>query len=180
MYLFCREFTAKKLLRLYVLLRKRWSKAIPLRHEGAKRERTYIFYSFLTSWVDWVVSVASRPPFTSEKGPPVPTGQKAGRGFRAGLDTEARGKILSVFLGSNRGVQSVVRHYTDWATPDTFLLISKIWNITACFMRSILVTTLPVNITVIYQKTHLWYIKNWSCLNYQINPAIKILQINTA
>jgi hypothetical protein len=33
-------------------------------------------------------------------------------GLRAGLDTEARGKILCLCH-----VQSVVRHYTDWATP---------------------------------------------------------------
>jgi hypothetical protein len=37
-------------------------------------------------------------------------------GLRAGLDTEARGKILYLCRGSNLDrpvVQSVVRHYTD-------------------------------------------------------------------
>jgi hypothetical protein len=37
-------------------------------------------------------------------------------GLRAGLDTEARGKILCLCRGSNPDcpvVQSVVRHYTD-------------------------------------------------------------------
>jgi hypothetical protein len=41
-------------------------------------------------------------------------------GPRAGLDTEARGKILCLCQGSNLDrpvVQSVARHYTDWATP---------------------------------------------------------------
>jgi hypothetical protein len=41
-------------------------------------------------------------------------------GLRAGLDTEVRGKIICPCRGSNPDrpvVQSVVRHYTDWATP---------------------------------------------------------------
>jgi hypothetical protein len=41
-------------------------------------------------------------------------------GFRAGLDTEVRGKILCPCRGSNPDrpvIQSVVRHYTDSATP---------------------------------------------------------------
>jgi hypothetical protein len=47
-------------------------------------------------------------------------------GLRAGLDTEARGKILCPCRGSNPYrpvVQSVVRHYTNWATP-----ASSYWN----------------------------------------------------
>jgi hypothetical protein len=41
-------------------------------------------------------------------------------GLRAGLDTKARGKILCLCRGLNPDrpvVQSVVRHYTDRATP---------------------------------------------------------------
>jgi hypothetical protein len=41
-------------------------------------------------------------------------------GLRAGLDTEVRGKILCPYRRSNPDwpvVQSVVRHYTYWATP---------------------------------------------------------------
>jgi hypothetical protein len=41
-------------------------------------------------------------------------------GPRAGLDTEARGKILCPCRGSNPDrpvVQPVVRHYTAWANP---------------------------------------------------------------
>jgi hypothetical protein len=52
------------------------------------------------------------------KGPPVPIVQEAGP--RAGLDTEASGKILCPHRGSNPDrpvVQSVVRHYTAWANP---------------------------------------------------------------
>jgi hypothetical protein len=41
-------------------------------------------------------------------------------GLRAGLDTKVRGKIRFLYRGSNPdrpAVQSVVRHYTDCATP---------------------------------------------------------------
>jgi hypothetical protein len=37
-------------------------------------------------------------------------------GFRAGLDTETRRKVLSPCRCRTPVVQSVVRHYTDWAT----------------------------------------------------------------
>jgi hypothetical protein len=38
-------------------------------------------------------------------------------GVRAGLDTEARGRIFTSAGDRKRAVQSVVRHYTDSATP---------------------------------------------------------------
>jgi hypothetical protein len=41
-------------------------------------------------------------------------------GLRAGLETEVRGKVLCPCRGTNSDrpvVQSVARHYTDWATP---------------------------------------------------------------
>jgi hypothetical protein len=61
----------------------------------------------------WVVSVTPRPRFT-------PGTHCTGGwvGPRAGLDTEARGKILCPCRGSNFDlpvVQPVVRHYTVWA-----------------------------------------------------------------
>jgi hypothetical protein len=37
--------------------------------------------------------------------------------LRAGLDTEARGKIFASAEDQSPVVQSVVRHYTDWANP---------------------------------------------------------------
>jgi hypothetical protein len=49
-------------------------------------------------------------------------------GPRAGLDTDGRGKIISFCRWSNPDrpvVQSVVRHYTDWATPDPIKWIQK-------------------------------------------------------
>jgi hypothetical protein len=92
------------------------------RHGGDWGERRYSSYSFTTSAQyrgEWSASRPGRvlPP---GKGPPVPIGQEAGGGPRAGLDTEVRGKILCSCRRSNPDrpvVQSVVRHYTAWATP---------------------------------------------------------------
>jgi hypothetical protein len=47
------------------------------------------------------------------KGPPVPIGQEAGGGGRAGLDTEARGKILCPCRGSNPKKKNFVEPYID-------------------------------------------------------------------
>jgi hypothetical protein len=68
-------------------------------------ERRYSFYSFLTSALDWGEWLASRPGLALPpgKGPPVPIGQEAGWSLRAGLDAEARGKILCLCRGSNPG-----------------------------------------------------------------------------
>jgi hypothetical protein len=55
-------------------------------------------------------------------------------GLRAGLDTEARGKILCLCQGSNpnRPInQSVVRHYTNWATQVTYILCLIHYRLTA-------------------------------------------------
>jgi hypothetical protein len=70
----------------------------------------------------WVVSVTPRPRLS-------PGGRTSGThctggwlGPRAGLDTEARGKILCLCLESNLDrpvLQPVARHYTDWATQLT-------------------------------------------------------------
>jgi hypothetical protein len=93
----------------------------PTRHGGAWGERRYTSYSFSTSELDGGEWSASRPSRT------LPWGKDAGthctggwEGLRASLDTEDRGKILCPCRGSNPDrpvVQSVVRHYTDWATP---------------------------------------------------------------
>jgi hypothetical protein len=50
-------------------------------------------------------------------------------GPRAGLDTEARGKILCPRRESNPDspvVQPVVRHYTAWANPAPLLVLGKL------------------------------------------------------
>jgi hypothetical protein len=68
----------------------------------------------------WVVSITPRPLFTPGERTPGThcTGGWVGPG--AGLDTEAREKILCPCRGSNPDrpvVQPVVRHYTAWANP---------------------------------------------------------------
>jgi hypothetical protein len=64
-------------------------------------------------------------------------------GPRAGLDTEARGKILCPCRGSNPDrpiVQTVVRHYTDWATRGhvtsvkSDLMIKNSWHFRVLYM----------------------------------------------
>jgi hypothetical protein len=72
------------------------------RHEGAWGERRYSFYSFLTSALDGGEWSASRPDraLSRERTPGAHcTGGWVG--LRAGLDTEARGKILCPCRGSN-------------------------------------------------------------------------------
>jgi hypothetical protein len=102
--------------------KRKQSKAVPLHAtEVLRGERRYSFYSFLTSALDggeWSVSRPGRalprgkdpryPLYRTEGGPQSRSGH---RGYR---------KILCPCRGSNPDrtvIQSVVRHYTDWATP---------------------------------------------------------------
>jgi hypothetical protein len=91
------------------------AKTVP---QHATKERKYSSYSFSTSALDGVGWSASRPGRTLApgKGPP---GNHCTGGWvcsRAGLDTEATGKILCLCRESNLErpvVQPVARHYTD-------------------------------------------------------------------
>jgi hypothetical protein len=81
----------------------------------------YSSYSFTTSALDGVSGQRHAPtalcPVERTPGTHCTEGWV---GLRAGLDTETRGKILCLCQGSNPDrpvVQSVVKHYTDWATP---------------------------------------------------------------
>jgi hypothetical protein len=77
---------------------------------GAWVERRYSSYTVSTLVLDGGEWLASRP---GRALPPVPIRP------RAGLDTEATGKIIYLCWGSNldhRVVQPVARNYTDWAT----------------------------------------------------------------
>jgi hypothetical protein len=74
------------------------------RHVGAKRERRYSSYSFMTSALEGGEWPVSRP------GRGLPPGMDSVThwtgvcvGLRAGLDTEARGKIIFPCRGSNPG-----------------------------------------------------------------------------
>jgi hypothetical protein len=85
---------------------------------GGEEVYLLLILDLVTRW-EWVVSVTPRPRFTPRERTPG-THCTGGRvGPTAGLDTEARGKILYLWQGSNLVrpiVQSVARHYTDWAT----------------------------------------------------------------
>jgi hypothetical protein len=91
------------------------------RHGGACGEGKYSSYSFLTSALDegdWSASRLGRALPWERTPDTLCTG--AWVSLRAGLDTKARGKILCPCRASNPDrpvVQSVVSHYTDWATP---------------------------------------------------------------
>jgi hypothetical protein len=97
-------------------------KAVPQHtHGGARGERMYSSYSFTTWAQDGGEWSASRP---GRALPPGPTVQVRSRvAPRAGLDSEVREKILYLRRGSNLDrtvVQSVARHYTDWAISARF------------------------------------------------------------
>jgi hypothetical protein len=88
---------------------------IPWRHRG---ERRYSFYSIMTSALDggWVVSITPQPRFAAGERTPSIHWTGGWVGHRAGLYTEARGKILFPCRGSNLDCpvfQSVARHYTS-------------------------------------------------------------------
>jgi hypothetical protein len=85
----------------------------PLRHSGAKGERRYSSYSFLTSALDRVSGqrYASAAVYPGKMAPG--THWIGGWvGPRAGLDTEARGKIFESAGDQTPVVQFEVRHYT--------------------------------------------------------------------
>jgi hypothetical protein len=76
-------------------------------------ERRYSFYSFLTSALNGVSGQYRALAMLYLRGndPRYPLDRRLG-GPRAGLDTEARGKILCLFWGSNTDhpvIQSVVK-----------------------------------------------------------------------
>jgi hypothetical protein len=104
-------------------------KAIPLHAMEALGGRGYIApNSFPTSALDGGEWSASRPgrAFTPEERTPGTQCTGGWVGPRAGLDTEARGKILCPCRWSNPDltvVQPVVRHYTAWAIPAPCIII---------------------------------------------------------
>jgi hypothetical protein len=93
------------------------SKAVPLRHAGAKGERKYSSYSFLTSALDGESGQrhASTALYPRERTPD--TYWIGGwMGLRAGLNTEARGKVLFLCRGSNLCRPVCSHALTDWDT----------------------------------------------------------------
>jgi hypothetical protein len=91
------------------------------RHGGAWGERRYSSYQFLTSALDGSEWSASRPgrPLPPGKVPPVPIVQEAGWAPEPVWTQRLEGKSSASVGVRTPVVQSVVRHYTDWATPRT-------------------------------------------------------------
>jgi hypothetical protein len=122
------------------------------RHRGACGERWYSSYSFTTSALDGGELSASRPGRAFTPGERTSGTHCTGGwvGPRAGLNTEARGKILCPRRGSNPDrpvVQPVVRHYTAWATR---LLInpSTLHNNSHIYKNNNVRVVMAVNITM--------------------------------
>jgi hypothetical protein len=85
-------------------------------------------------------------------------------GLRAGLDTEARGNILCPCQVSNLDrpvVQSLVRHYTDWATPVP-IYMKTFSNKSSCKQRTIfLIITVRLLFPVVHRKWILYQYRKW-------------------
>jgi hypothetical protein len=95
----------------------RWSDPAT-RHGGAWSERKYSSYSFLTSELDGGEWSASRPgrALPPGKEPAVPIVQEAGWAPEL-VQTQMQLKSFASVGDRTPVVQSVVWHYTDWATP---------------------------------------------------------------
>jgi hypothetical protein len=91
---------------------------------GGEKVQLIFIHDHGTRWGEWTASRPGRAFTPGERTP----GTHCTGGWvdpRAGLDTEARGKILCPRRGSNTDrpvVQPVVRHYTAWANPAPGLL----------------------------------------------------------
>jgi hypothetical protein len=87
-------------------------------HAGAKMGRRYSSYSFLTWILDGVSGQRHAPASLYPRELTPGTNCTGGWvGLRARLDTEARETILCFSRDRTPVVKSVVRHYTDWASP---------------------------------------------------------------
>jgi hypothetical protein len=101
-------------------LKEQKSKAVPLHAmEAPGGEKRYSSYLFSTSALDGGEWSASRPgrALPPGNGPQVPIGQEAGWAPEL-VWTQRIEETSSASVGDRTPVvQSVVRHYTDWATP---------------------------------------------------------------
>jgi hypothetical protein len=112
----CSEKSYQRTVNLYVNVK---SKAVPVRHAGAKGERSYSSYSFLISALDGSelsVSPSGRTLFRGND----PAIHCIGGwvGIRIGLDREATGKVLFLCRGLNpsRPVCSQTLHWLSYHT----------------------------------------------------------------
>jgi hypothetical protein len=105
---------------------------VPLRSiEAHLGDRRYSSYSFLTSAPEGVEWSASRPgrALPPEKEPPVPVAQEAGWAPEPVWTQRLEEKYSASVGDRTPAVQSVVRHYTDWATPALLIKIRVICDI---------------------------------------------------
>jgi hypothetical protein len=109
------------------------------RHGDAMGERMHSSYSFTTSALDGGEWSASRPgrALAPGKGPPVPIVHEAGWASEPVWTQRLEEKSFRLCRGSNldrRVVQSVVRHYTDWATrlTSTRYVFSNLMSYVEC------------------------------------------------
>jgi hypothetical protein len=88
------------------------SKAVPLlpMHKLWGKGAIAPTHSWPRHYMGWVVSVTCWPRFGPGESTPGTHRRGGWVGLRAGLDTEARGKIFFSCRGSSPAVQSVVRH----------------------------------------------------------------------
>jgi hypothetical protein len=114
------QFMTTRLYTLYLARRvkQKQSRYTPWRRLGERKNSSY---SFTTSALDGGEWSASRPvhALPPGKGPPVPIVQEV-RWAPEPVWTQSIGKILCPYRGSKLDrpvVQSVARHYTDWANP---------------------------------------------------------------
>jgi hypothetical protein len=110
------------IMRSFIIRKKvKLSHYTPWRHMGGGR---YSSNSFLTSALDEGEWSASRPgrALTPGKGPPVLIVQEAGWAPEPVWTQRLQEKSSASFGDRTPGVQSVVRHYTDWATPAPFII----------------------------------------------------------
>jgi hypothetical protein len=106
------------------------SKAVPLpqcKFQRGEKVQCILILDIGTRWGDWSAS-QTLCPLLPGKVLHFPLYRRL-LSLRAGLDSEARGKILCLFQGWKPVVQSVVRHYTDWATWAAIkhYMLLKIW-----------------------------------------------------
>jgi hypothetical protein len=120
-----------------------------------------------------VVSVTPRPLFSPGERTPGTLCTGGWVGPRAGLDTEARGKILCPCRRSNPdrlGVQPVVRHYTAWATPAP----TTLWKleVNCSVNRSTLMIPILNHMRLLDDEgsTHLWNVSLLQQDNTALHP----------
>jgi hypothetical protein len=114
------------------------SRYTPWRRMWGEEVQLLLILNLGTRW-GWVESVTPRPRFPPGERTPGTHWIGGWVGPRAGLDAEARRKILCSCRGSNLDrpiVQPIVRHYTAWATAVRIWSISDNQSVTGAMTKS--------------------------------------------